>query len=441
MNIQQFTTGINPLQQIELLQSETKYVCSIKDPNYLDEYIHTLVQFHSIKKNIIYSETYTIQYELCNSNHLQVEYVKEKKKYPLLSILCFFLEHNSPILFSEIDMNEYKYKEFKNQNNIGIYHPEKGVHIVFDSSKYYGALNIDTNVNNVNNVNKYLKINLWDIQIKDLVFNTDISQQITEPIDIKEKNTSIFEWNEEIYDNSAFENIIYKTNDPLVMSKLSTIFSHRLKNTNLMIVRYNKKEGINYLKLVSKHGDCIKDFISIIDDKLTIEQDNVCYKNKIIKNILSPDICYWILNECFIYKLWKLSTHKNYEYQVNLESFPHLLNYILFVLNFWLIEIRKMYSIPNTLNLNIKEIFIAKYSVNKIIKEKTCDGNFLVMNIQLNDTMEYKDGEIIFNHGTDEIINLNACECIIYNGKKMRTPGNVSYGEKFVLVIMIELLL
>ena len=158
---------------------------------------------------------------------------------------------------------------------------------------------------------------------------------------------------------------------------------------------------------------------------------------------MSPDVTYWILNECFKYSHWKQSKYKNYEYQVNLETFPHILNYILFIGNFWLLEIRKLYGIPNKLNLNIKEVFISKYTHNKIIKQKSSDGSFLIMNIQLNDKVEYTNGDINFENSMneEEQIHLNKSDCIIYNGKKMRTPGNVSYGEKYVLVIIIELIL
>jgi len=447
MILQNFTSNISYSEilqpHINLLEHDIKYYCPlINQDNCLDAYIYNLVKHNIIKKNID-SNNYVIQYELHKNNNLQIEYNKQNKTTPIFTILCFFSENPSPVLFSEVNTEEYKYEDFKIENKICIYFPQKNIHTIFDSSKYYGILQYDSIINE-----QILKINIWNnYEISNFTqFNTDLDKnylEVFENINFYEQEC-VCDFKEYIYnDNTIFKNIFFNTNSLCTKEHLYKMIQNKKQNSNIISINYIKQEGIDYLKLISEYGDIIKDSLSIINETEIVDKNNIFYRNKIIQNILPKEVCYWILNDCFNYKSWNSSTYKNYEYQINLETFPHVLNYILFMANFWLMEIRKMYMISSKLNLNIKEYFIAKYTSNKVINEQTADGSFLIMNIQLNDKQEYNDGEIIFTNDNDkeDIIKLEISDCIIYNGKKMRTPGYVSKGEKFVLVIIIELIL
>ena len=212
-----------------------------------------------------------------------------------------------------------------------------------------------------------------------------------------------------------------------------------LTNSYLPLMFYNK--NINIKKSIIQFGECANDLLeAILEPQLS--KTNRFYKNKIIRNMLSMDVCYWILNDCFKLQQdkWVKSMYKNYEYSVQLELFPHILNYILFMMNFWLQEIRKLYGIPSNLNMNVKELFIAKYSTRHILTEFTQDEGFFMINIQLNSESDYANGKIVFQ-GDEEPIQLCQTDCVVYSGKRSRTPGNVSSGEKYVLSIIIEALI
>jgi hypothetical protein len=198
------------------------------------------------------------------------------------------------------------------------------------------------------------------------------------------------------------------------------------------------KKNVNIKKSIIQYGESSTDLLeAILEPKLSIT--NRFYKNKIIRNMLPTDVCFWILNECF--KIhpdkWLKPIYANYEYSVNLELFPHILNYILFMMNFWLQEIRKLYGIPSNLNLNVKELFIAKYSTRHILTKFTKDEGFIIMNVQLNSESDYVDGQIVFQNDNAPL-RLCHSDCVLYNGKRPRTPGNISSGEKYVLVIIID---
>lgn len=457
MNIQVFTDhflkSTEFTEYVALLLPNTKYYCTVNNQrNGIDSYAHKIIKYHSQQSNIELTNEYTIQYEIVNINNskLQNEYIKKCKLHPELSILCYYFKNNSPVVFTEVDLETYKYKEFKTENKICVYNPSEGCQIVFDGSKYYGAVNVHDTPSD-----SFLKINLFKIKRDKLIdymrtAKIDVSEvthdnvngfEITDNYinaNIQKKTTeNIINITECSY-NNEFENILYNSNELPAIQQIQRILSNITETMNIVCVNYATKEGVNYVKLLSEHGEHMKDIISIIDKNSTLCENNIYYKPKIIQNILTPDICHWILNECFKHVNWKQSTRKNYEYYAILEQFPHILNFILFISNFWLFSIRNMLSIPNKLNLNINEIFLAKYTTNKQINDYNSDGGFLIINIQLNDPDEFSGGEIAF-YNENENLQLKKYDCIIYNGKKQRTPGNVSNGEKYMLVLMIEI--
>jgi hypothetical protein len=144
---------------------------------------------------------------------------------------------------------------------------------------------------------------------------------------------------------------------------------------------------------------------------------------KIINNVLSKDVCFWIINESDK-QIHIDSIHSNYSDCVYIEKIPGVLNFVLFSCHYWLAEVKHLYNI--NLDLNIKEIFIAKNNFSQKCK-KTTDKSFITLNIQLNQTTEalnYNDSTILLNQG----------DMIVYNKNVNRDCGN-----NYVLVLMIEL--
>jgi hypothetical protein len=88
----------------------------------------------------------------------------------------------------------------------------------------------------------------------------------------------------------------------------------------------------------------------------------------------------------------------NYQNYINVEKIPAVLNFVLYVSNFWLSCIRDFYDIKS-LDLNVREIFVSKckptVNINTQIKNK--DETFLTLIIQLNDNVDFEGGEILFD--------------------------------------------
>ena len=403
------------------------------------------------KENIIYDEKiHNIEFCKYENSTLENEYNKDKK-CPIISSLLILSDSKNQLLFTNINNDEYKYKELPDENDILIAFTEKNKIISFDSSKFFGFYNFDYKEES-NPI--CLLINIWNTEITnynlydlvDIEKSNSTSSQISEITELvspciepklitnnflrkKTMNISIIE--KILYD---YEDNLNEINEILLTEK--ELFESKTLYNGVFI-----KNTINCIfdkdYLINKYGNIITPFFPFINNFNELEETNKFNKSKIIKNILSNDVCYWIINECEIYNNWSKSKYINYPNYLNLELLPSVYNLIKYLLNFWLHQIKLLYDIEKTININIKDIFITKYLKTSYSDIKNKDDTFLSMNILLNNKVDYTRGEIIFKE--DEAIIIEQGDMLIFNGKRDRTSGTVTEGEKFVLVILTEL--
>jgi hypothetical protein len=337
-----------------------------------------MVKYYQIKEinieNIIKfyaAKTYeVIEY---NSNKMNVDCVK--KKYPLFSIMI----PKGQCIFTEIDMEMYKYKNIPSENTLYIINPIEHGYIVFDSSKFYAGEGTKINIWEVNGDSNYVSILneiVSELQFETIQMNLDLKKMMYTPIQIENK----------------------------------TIF----------VKVINKYIKTDYTLLYEKYGTIVDDLIPYIENK-ELDIENRFNRMKVIQNVLSKDVCYWIMNECEK-QVWDDCKHTNYSTCISIEKIPGVLNFVLYSCHYWLAEVKRIYDI--TLDLNIKEIFVAKDGGQK--RDKKNDDAFIILNIQLNDTIEPL-------HYNDDTILLNQGDMIVYNKKTMRERGN-----NIVLVLMVD---
>jgi len=329
--------------------------------------ISQIISFHAPNK----------RYEIIDysSNKMNVDYVN--KKYPLFSIII----PNGQCVFTDITMELYKFKNIPNENTLYVVDPEENTYVLYDSSKFY--------------VGRGKKINIWDEDI-----SSNISSDISCNIEIKEK--TFIESNV----NMNLKKIIYETiNFNLKPGKLINSFTIN-----------------NYDKLYEKYGDIINDLIPYIENT-EVDIKNRFNKMKVLKNVLSKDVCFWIINESEK-KTWSDCKYPNYSTCVYIDNIPGVLNYVLFTCQYWIDHVRILYDM--NIKLNIKDIFVAKNNDSQKRIEKCNDNSFIILNIQLNKNNE----SIIYN---DDSIILEQGDMIVYNKKTVREKCN-----NYVLVLMID---
>jgi hypothetical protein len=441
------TTEIPQIDEINEWLSNNKYLLNTNKTEYdiIEKYVCEIALFHIKEKNIEYDpllSTHYIEFSLLNEERFIIDYEKPKKKYPLFSTITYLSDEYNPLIFTNTDMEAYKYKELKDEETILCSIPQKNTHILFDSSKYYGFLYGDKPRP------LCLKINLWNIKPQNTTIYSPTSTNTTRTILHENNLRLVFEKQNDnicqeklINNKNILESLLYNTEVEQV-DKITTLVNKyrnptesQEKNIKNIIKINNIFKNLNYSVLQEKYGKNTEDLYPFINEEIEMNETNRFNKVITIRNILSKDVCYWIINETEKMNKWATSSYKNYSTYLNVENLPSVLNFILFVSNFWLQKIKELYEVEN-INTNIKDIFISKCTKDDKSTKKNKDDSFLTLNIQLNDTVDFQEGKIEFTEGE---YMLQQGDMIIYGGKKERTNGSVIDGIKYVLVIMIDL--
>jgi hypothetical protein len=362
------------------------------------------------------------------TNKMVSDYDKKNKNCPVLTILTFFSDEPNYIVSTNVDHEMYKYKEILDDNLLAIITPKKHTQIVFNSSNYFGIYG------NSNTAPLYLKLNLWKNTLPDncIPYISQINDDNVDQIVFSE----IYDKHVEEYSGkNLVDSILYHDN-------CSSIFENIITKTdkNMIILHSVSKSHIDFIEIKNTYGDLSEDiFCFRTKDVIAIPDTNRFYKNKIMKNMLSTDVCYWIINETEKLHDWTNNLYYNYDKCLILDKLPHVLNFILFVSQFWLIDIRKMYGVQEyNINLNIRDIFVAKYSKISQYVLDHLDNTFFTLKIQLNNTLDFRGGEYLIN---GENIRLEQGDALLHSGKKVCNHTNLNEGDKYVLIMFIDIVL
>jgi hypothetical protein len=371
------------------------------------------------------------------------EYNKKTKQTPIFSAIFFLSDITIPnscdipiILFTDIEFESYKYKDIPDDNTYVLYSP-KNKHLIRFNPKYYYKF-IHSKIEGA-----YLKINLWESS----------SYKIEKIYDIKCENKKIHmvkdianPLRESIQHKNLFNSLLYDndTENTKIFQKIQKTLI-KCNNPVICIIDTNNSKCINYDDLYEKYDNVAKDLIPFYDENQMFVEENRFFKKKVIEKALPIDVCYWIINECEKINDWKDSPYPNYYNYLNVEKLPHILNFLLFISNFWIIHIQRAYDFDG--RFNIKDMFITKYKAENIDNiQYTCDDSFLIVNITLNSDIDYKLGNISFqsflhseSYSNPDTILVKQGDMIIYSGKHPRSRSHVSDGEKYVLVLFLEL--
>lgn len=401
--------------------------------NILEKYVNDIASFHIENKDLHNETPYFIEFCIFTSQNKLIIDTNKQKQSPVVSIITCINDNAQPFVFTDIDVESYKYKDIPDENSFVIFIPKQNTHIVFDSSKYYGFLyNIDETNKDLSPL--FIKINVWDNSPVNInIYRNECIEpnKYSEMNIININNTA----NDTIIDDTLFYKLLYdfKNKSTVKIEKLMEKYTNT--STSIINIKHTVNKNVNYLSLVEMYGNITDDIIPFLNDTYSILPTNRFNQNKIVTNILSKDVCYWIINECekntFID-----SPYSSYINYLNIEKIPSILNFILFVSNYWLNHIRKVYDIEKV-DINIKDIFISKLTNN--VNNNCCnkDPSFLTLNIQLNDCIDYIGGYIQFDN--DDKIKLNQGDMLVYNGQKLKTNGIIENGIRYVLVLLLDI--
>ena len=110
---------------VKKLNKNLIYHIDSKDNNILNNYIMDIVKWHINEKKMS-EKKIKIEYSFIEYNeNLSYEYEKKTNEKPLFSIISSFFDNNQFMLFTNIDDDVYKYKDFNNEHLFSIINPKK----------------------------------------------------------------------------------------------------------------------------------------------------------------------------------------------------------------------------------------------------------------------------------------------------------------------------
>lgn len=143
----------------------------------LEQYVSQITAFHSSRLNLPMDKSMCIEFSIitptvnrCNIIYDKPNYEKtNKKNSPVCSIITNLGDCTCPLLLTDINNQQYKYKQFTDQSHNKLIFLKKYMHLVFDSSKYHGFVDILNDVN-VDATQPYLLINLWSYPLDNIPY-------------------------------------------------------------------------------------------------------------------------------------------------------------------------------------------------------------------------------------------------------------------------------
>jgi len=388
----------------------------------IEKYIYEIAMFQFKNLNIKYnSDKYYIEFwwrnDIFKSFHIDCDekYRKETNKYllPLLSNVFYLSDSYYSTILTNIELEDYKYKEFNN-HNISISLSKKGKIVSFDSRYFHGVSNIfeDIDPGVTTSGRSTIMINLWNKKPKDIIYYK--SNETT-----RYDKVSMIQFMKEpepVY-------IDYDTNYEILFEKLL------YENYYCILYNFGKE-------LYKKYNDIqsiIQKSTFIFSDKDTSNKDISINPVSIIQFMIDPflikyiyttDICLWILFE--------MKTHNNIEINTDMVIF----NFILISLNNSILpKLSNKYQILKKLNIS-SIIFTSKIEFEELTTEiysnKTpinYESDYFCIIIALEEsTINYINTIYVLNIGDIFIITKNMKKNIKIDDKKILLI-NLEYNQ------------
>jgi hypothetical protein len=430
--------------------------------NLLEKFVYDTAAFHFNNFNInINTDECYVEFWCKNcfqTNNLHVdcdEYKKNKLiyEYPLLSCVTYFNENKCPTVITTVDLETYKYKEFKSQNEIFFSIPKCDKQITFDGKFFHGSAMLSDEYEILNN--RYIiAINLWSKkpQNVDYYCDNEINYHYDKNYkicDIKkcDNELSVISVNNKIINYELYEDILYNKCKKVFYKFNELINNNKLINNNdfccfKFVLDKNAEEKQLQLQLKNKYGDIMDDINEIMDEKTTLKYNRFLQRFHYEK-VYTPDICRYIINESEKYAAvnggWTRKRHDNYPTtDLPVEKIPSIFGLVLETLHTIVKKVKKSYGLQDNMAINIHDLFIVKYKDSEQnYLDIHLDGSFLSFNILLSNTSDFEGGGTYFDDG---LITYSEQGDILIHSSKIKHAGlPITKGTRYLLVGFLNL--
>jgi len=404
-----------------------------------ENYISNIINYHIQRLHLHdKSQTNTIEVQTLKNPENNIYPIFKKNeitfKYPTLSCMVFLTDSELPFVMTEIDIDNYKYKEFKNQDTLNVIFPKKNTHVVFNGNTCNGFI-IPKDINTENQINAML-INVWS--------TVDTETENNKPIKIENTMTHEF---------IPLNKQITWTNDFLTYNMLNNL---------LYMKKYTHKDMKPILELYNK--DNMENWYIITKSEINLKKNetftNTPTKNNgqynlnnrflqrfTIKKILSPNTCEWLINTATKNDT-KLFHDQSY---ICMMENSELNSFTRTMLETVCDEVNKSYNINNQNNENntkieIINVLLSKYDNNttnnnglKMYSKNT--NHHITIEIMLSsledENNNSKEGQLMFEDGLSVILNQG--DMVIYSNLTTNSIQKISSENTVLYKIIIHM--
>jgi hypothetical protein len=380
-----------------------------------------MFQFKNL--NIEYNpDKYYIEFwwrnDVYRSFHIDCDekYRKETNKYllPLLSNIVYLSDSHYATILTNIDLEDYKYKEFN--NNISVSLSKKGKIVSFDSKYFHGVSDIFENIDSgiTTQGRSALMINLWDKKPKDILYYKESENNIFHKNNtikfIKEPDPQYIKYNvkyEELLEKLLYEkcySVLYDFGKEIYKKYNTTNFM--INNSTFMFSNKDNTKSSNESIIISPKQKC--------ENKI---------QSFFIKNSYSYDICQWILFE--------MKEKNNIEIVKNMVIF----NFILLSLNNTILpKIQNKYQIVNV--MDVRNIYFSS-NIDIIFKQLSDESS---MQKYINGQQNNENNSIYIIIALEEltIVYINNIYILDIGDIFIIKNKNIKVDEKRFLFIIIS---
>lgn len=460
-----------------------RYLHALTDAQYfkIDYLLNTThIDRHSVIERFIYDIASTQMRTKLNKqfnnidNYITFSFITNKYSENIIfnhdenSIMTSIVNLNdcpyTPFLFVKLTEDEYIKNETRNIRECKLSIPKQGNIVTFDQNIYkYGNVNMFCNNDQISNElyknNKHIRN--YSLVIKILtqkpantpVFIYDIISAIVYQVHHVSKYELSNTGGESIAGLSfAIDSITEDVSMNMLLRK---------ENIDLLNILYNTFEfniGTAFDILspilenhVEKHllFELKVDEPKILEEKLPQQNDTIDYIDKYDKfnqrfthrEVFTPLMCDWVINEAEQYAFkngWDTSRHDNYPTtDIELHNIQSVFSFMILFMQTLEKLICKSYSVKIE-NIDIKEMFIAKYDENQqnsLDMHTDGNGSNISISILLNDGFD--GGDLIYKDGI--VSHAEKGDMVIHTRRHVHGVTPVTKGIRYSLILFLQI--
>lgn len=380
-----------------------------------------------------------------NNFHLdcdeRLKKIEDKMVHPILSCVTYLNDHLCPTILTSVNNENYKFKEFEEQTSLYLSFPREGKQITFLPEFYHGTANI---FEEHHNTRYMLAINLW----KDSEpLHSNVYESKSEVVS-ENMNVSILPSKEDILQVDAsgnltydfFENLLYYKETGLLRC-FQDVIKQENNNSTYHIYKVDEKEKLQQL-MKTKYGDILSDIEFIMSENTPIKYNRFLQRFQ-HKNIYSPDVCRWIVNEAERYAQnnggWTTRRHVKYPTtDLPIDAVNTVFPFIVESFRTITTIINESYNIHEDMRLDFVDVFIVKYEeCSQSFLELHTDGSFLSFQVLLSDKNDFEGGGTYFDDGL--IMKPSQGDLILHSSRMKHAGLPITKGRRYLLVGFVNI--